>query len=100
MKKKKKKFDEVFGKLNKFFGFILLELFVVGNEYKEKLDEMKDVKLKIKFLLLKSFVNDKKKSRRVFLEVGLGESVLSILKRRELTFFKKSKKNFFKDDLK
>lgn len=100
VKKKKKKPDEASGKPNKPLGFIPLELPVAGNEHKEKLDEMKDVKLKIKSLSSKSPANDKKKSRRVSSEVGSGESVSSTSKRRESTSSKKSKKNSPKDDLK
>lgn len=100
VKKKKKKPDEASGKPNKPLGFIPLELPVAGNEHKEKLDEIKDVKLKIKSLSSKSPANDKKKSRRVSSEVGSGESVSSTSKRRESTSSKKSKKNSPKDDLK
>ena len=100
VKKKKKKPDETSGKPNKPLGFIPLELPVAGNEHKEKLDEMKDVKLKIKSLPSKSPANDKKKNRRVSSEVGSGENVSNSSKRRESTSSKKSKKNSPKDDFK
>lgn len=44
-------------------GFIFLELLGVSNESKDRLEEMKDIKLKIKLLFFKSFVIDKKKNR-------------------------------------
>ena len=100
VKKKKKKPDEASGKPNKPLGFIPLEPPVAGNEHKEKLDEMKDVKLKIKSLSSKSPANDKKKNRRVSSEVGSGENVSNTSKRRESTSSKKSKKNSPKDDFK
>ena len=100
VKKKKKKPDETSGKPNKPLGFIPLELPVAGNEHKEKLDEMKDVKLKIKSLSSKSPANDKKKNRRVSSEVASGENVSITSKRRESTSSKKSKKNSPKEDVK
>lgn len=63
VKKKKKKYDEVIVKLGKGVGFIFLELLGVSNESKDRLEEMKDIKLKIKLLFFKSFVIDKKKNR-------------------------------------
>lgn len=100
VKKKKKKPDEASGKPNKALGFIPLELPVAGNELKEKLEEVKDVKLKIKSLSSKSPANDKKKSRRSSSEVGSGENVSNASKRRESTSSKKSKLKSPKDDLK
>lgn len=100
VKKKKKKPDEASGKSNKPLGFIPLELPVAGNEHKEKLDEVKDVKLKIKSLSSKSPANDKKKNRRASSEVGSGENVSNASKRRESTSAKKSKQKSPMNDLK
>lgn len=100
VKKKKKKPDEASGKPNKPLGFIPLELPAAGNEHKEKLDEVKDVKLKIKSLSSKSPANDKKKNRRTSSEVGLGENGSNASKRRESTSSKKTKQISPKDDVK
>lgn len=102
VKKKKKKPDEASGKPNKSLGFIPLELPVAGSEQKEKLEEVKDVKLKIKSLSSKSLATDKKKNRRASSEVGSGENggVSNTSKRRESTSSKKSKQKSPNDDLK
>ena len=100
VKKKKKKPDEASGKPNKPLGFIPLELPVAGSEHKEKLEEVKDVKLKIKSLSSKSPANDKKKNRRASSEVGSGENVSNTSKRRDSTSSKKSKQKSPKEDLK
>ena len=100
VKKKKKKPNEASGKPNKPLGFIPLELPVAGNEHKEKLDEVKDVKLKIKSLSSKSPANDKKKNRRASSEVGSGKNGSNASKRRESTSSKKSKQKSPKDDSK
>ena len=99
VKKKKKKTDEGTPK-NKPVGFIPLELPVPGNENKDKLDEMKDVKLKIKSLPSKSAGNDKKKTRRSSSEVGTGESANKLLKTADSTSTKKVKLKSPKEDLK
>ena len=99
VKKKKKKTDEGTPK-NKPVGFIPLELPVPGNENKDKLDEMKDVKLKIKSLPSKSAGNDKKKNRRSSSEVGTGESANKLLKTADSTSTKKAKLKSPKEDLK
>ena len=99
VKKKKKKTDEGAPK-NKPVGFIPLELPVPGNENKDKLDEMKDVKLKIKSLPTKSAGNDKKKTRRSSAEVGTGESANKLLKTADVTSTKKAKLKSPKEDLK
>jgi len=85
---------------NKPVGFIPLELPVPGNENKDKLDEMKDVKLKIKSLPSKSAGNDKKKNRRSSSEVGTGESANKLLKTADSTSTKKAKLKSPKEDLK
>ena len=99
VKKKKKKTDEGTTK-NKPVGFIPLELPVPGNENKDKLEEMKDVKLKIKSLPSKSAGNDKKKNRRSSSEVGTGESANKLLKTADSTSTKKAKLKSPKEDLK
>ena len=100
VKKKKKKTDEAAAKPSKGLGFIPLELPVAGNEHKEKLDEVKDIKLKIKSLPSKSPANDKKKNRRSSSEVGSGENLLNTSKRRESTSSKKSKQKSPENDSK
>lgn len=100
VKKKKKKPDEATGKPNKSLGFIPLELPVAGSEHKEKLEEVKDVKLKIKSMSSKSLATDKKKNRRASSEIGSGENVSNTSKRRESTSSKKSKQKSPNDDLK
>ena len=99
VKKKKKKTDEGTPK-NKPVGFIPLELPVPGNENKDKLEKMKDVKLKIKSLPSKSAGNDKKKNRRSSSEVGTGESTNKLLKTADSTSTKKAKLKSPKEDLK
>ena len=100
VKKKKKKPDEASAKPNKSLGFIPLELPATGNEHKEKLEDVKDIKLKIKSLPTKSPASDKKKNRRSSLEVGSGDNVPNTSKRRESTSSKKSKQKSPKDDSK
>ena len=99
VKKKKKKTDEGTPK-NKPVGFIPLELPVPGNENQDKLNEIKDVKLKIKSLPSKSAGNDKKKNRRSSSEVGIGESANKLLKTADSTSTKKAKLKSPKEDLK
>ncbi|PFX31769.1 protein AF-9-like [Stylophora pistillata] len=99
VKKKKKKLDEGITKPSKGVGFIPLELPGVSNESKDRLEEMKDIKLKIKSLSSKSPATDKKKNRRASSEAGLGDGVPSSSKRRESTS-KKAKKKSPKEDLK
>ena len=104
VKKKKKKNDEAVVKANKGLGFIPLELPGAGSEHKDRLEEMKDIKLKIKSLSSKSPASDKKKSKQPSSEVGSGDSVPSSVpsssKRRESTSSKKAKQKSPKDDLK
>lgn len=100
VKKKKKKPDETPAKPNKAVGFIPLELPVAGNENKDKLEDVKDIKLKIKSLPSKSPADDKKKSRRSSSEVGSGDAVPNTSKQRESTSSKKSKQKSPKNDSK
>lgn len=64
VKKKKKKIEDSIVKSSKFVGFILLELFILGSNDKGKFEDVKDIKLKIKFLNKKSSSGSiKKKSK-------------------------------------
>lgn len=100
VKKKKKKHDEAIAKPGKGVGFIPLELPGASNESKDRLEEMKDIKLKIKSLSSKSPATDKKKNRQTSLETGLNEGVPSSAKGREFTSSKKVKKKSPKEDMK
>lgn len=100
VKKKKKKTDEGTSKPSKPVGFIPLELLKPGNEHKDKLEEVKDVKLKIKSLPSNSSGSDKKKNRQASSEVGTGDNVNNSLKRKDSTSSKKAKLKSSKEDLK
>ena len=100
VKKKKKKADEGASKLNKPVGFIPLELPIPGNENKDKLEEVKDIKLKIKSLPTKSCGSVKKKTRRSSSEVGTSDNVHNTSKRKDSTSSKKAKLKSPKEDSK
>ena len=100
VKKKKKKTDEGTTKPSKPLGFIPLELPVAGNEHKDKLEEVKDIKLKIKSLTKKGSSSDKKKNKQSSVEVGTSNNALNTSKHKDSTPSKKAKLKSPKEDSK
>lgn len=100
VKKKKKKTDEGTAKPSKPVGFIPLELPVAGNEHKDKPEEVRDIKLKIKSLTKKGSASDKKKNRQSSLEVGTSNNALNTSKHKDSASSKKAKLKSPKEDSK
>lgn len=98
VKKKKKKMEEETPKPTKPVGFIPLELPIPGNEHKDKLEEVKDIKLKIKSLTKKSSGGEKKKSKQSSSEMGTSNNILNTSKHKDPTSSKKAKLKPQKED--
>lgn len=103
VKKKKKKTEESAVKSSKPVGFIPLELPIPGSDQKGKLEDVKDIKLKIKSLNKKSGSGTsgsaKKKSKQTS-DAGTANNISTISKHKDSSSSKKSKLKSPKEDMK
>lgn len=103
VKKKKKKTEESTVKSSKPVGFIPLELPIPGSDQKGKLEDVKDIKLKIKSLNKKSGSgmggSAKKKSKEIS-DAGIANNVSGVSKHKDSSSSKKSKLKSPKEDMK